>query len=71
MLCSYKEEANQWPRKVFAISDSEAELDDVEDDSGKVAHAKEDDKEDEKSCKLFVSPVSENHFLAGQPKICP
>ena len=52
------------------MSDSEAELDDIEDDSGKVAHAKEGDKEDEKSCKLFVSPVSKNHFLAGQPKIC-
>ena len=32
------------------MSDSEAELDDIEDDSGKVAHAKEDDKEDKKPC---------------------
>ena len=60
----------QWPREIFAINDSEAKLNNIDDHSGKIAHAKEDDKEDEKASKLFVSPLPENHFPTGQPKIC-
>ena len=59
----------QWPRKVFSISDSESKLNDIDDNPGKAAHSKEGDEEGEKASKLFVSPLSEKHFLAGQPKI--